>query len=142
MIITKSYKELIQLNTFDERLEYLRLDQHVGEITFGSHRYLNQKFYKSNEWIRTKNKVITRDLGRDLGMNDEYYEIPKGVIIIVHHINPVTIEDIINNDPMLIDLNNLITTRDITHRAIHYGYNNSPDMVIKERFKNDTCPWK
>lgn len=142
MIITRSYRELIQLKTFDERLAYLRLDQLVGEQTFGSHRYLNQAFYKSDEWLDAKSKTITRDLGRDLGMDDEYYEIPNGCIIIVHHINPITIEDIINHDPMLTDLDNLITTRDITHRAIHYGYKESPDMRIVERYKNDMCPWK
>lgn len=138
---TKSYSELMRLETFEERFEYLRLDGRVGESTFGFDRYLNQDFYhKDRKWLRTRDKIIVRDNGCDLGSPDR--EIPEGVKILIHHINPITSEDIINRSPKLYDPENLISTIKITHDAIHYG---NKDLLLKdpiERTKNDTCPWR
>lgn len=134
----KTYSELITLPTFEERFNYLKLGGTVGESTFGFDRYLNQNLYKSQEWKSVRNKVIIRDNGCDLAC--EGYEIYGKVLI--HHINPITAEDIINRNPIIFDLENLITTVHNTHNAIHYGDEN---LLIKgpiERIKNDTIPWK
>lgn len=134
----KTYSELITLPTFEERFNYLKLGGIVGESTFGFDRYLNQNLYKSQEWKSVRNKVIIRDNGCDLAC--EGYEIYGKVLI--HHINPITVEDIINRNPIIFDLENLITTIHNTHNAIHYGDEN---LLIKgpiERTKNDTIPWK
>lgn len=134
----KTYSELITLPTFEERFNYLKLGGAVGESTFGFDRYLNQNLYKSQEWKSVRNKVIIRDNGCDLAC--EGYEIYGKVLI--HHINPITVEDIINRNPIIFDLDNLITTIHNTHNAIHYGDEN---LLIKgpiERTKNDTIPWK
>lgn len=134
----KTYSELITLPTFEERFNYLKLGGTVGESTFGFDRYLNQNLYKSQEWKSVRNKVIIRDNGCDLAC--EGYEIYGKVLI--HHINPITAEDIINRNPIIFDLENLITTVHNTHNAIHYGDEN---LLIKgpiERTKNDTIPWK
>lgn len=135
----RTYSELKQLKTFEERYEYLKLDGKVGEETFGFDRYLNQKFYKSKEWRDIRNFVIRRDLGCDLGISDR--EIVDEEILI-HHMNPITKDDIINKTDLLLNPEYLITTIDNTHKAIHYG---NEEMLYKppvERFKNDTCPWK
>ena len=134
----KTYSELITLSTFEERFNYLKLGGTVGESTFGFDRYLNQNLYKSQEWKSVRNKVIIRDNGCDLAC--EGYEIYGKVLI--HHINPITAEDIINRNPIIFDLENLITTVHNTHNAIHYGDEN---LLIKgpiKRTKNDTIPWK
>lgn len=134
----KTYSELITLPTFEERFNYLKLGGKVGESTFGFDRYLNQNLYRSQEWKSVRNKVIIRDNGCDLAC--EGYEIYGKVLI--HHINPITVEDIINRNPIIFDLENLITTVHNTHNAIHYGDEN---LLIKgpiERTKNDTIPWK
>ena len=134
----KTYSELITLPTFEERFNYLKLGGTVGESTFGFDRYLDQNLYKSQEWKSVRNKVIIRDNGCDLAC--EGYEIYGKVLI--HHINPITTEDIINRNPIIFDLENLITTVHNTHNAIHYGDEN---LLIKgpiERTKNDTIPWK
>ena len=136
----KSYSELIQLPTFEERYEYLRLDGQVGVETFGFDRYLNQKLYKDQDWLDARDDVIIRDNGCDLGASDR--PIPEDVPILVHHINPITKEDILNRDPKLFDPENLISTIKITHDAIHYG---NEDLLYKdpiERRRNDTCPWR
>lgn len=135
----RTYSELLKLKTFRERYEYLKLDGTVGEETFGFDRYINQMFYKSEEWKRIRNYVITRDNGCDLGMQDR--KIVDSVIL-VHHMNPITKEDIINKNEILIDPEYLITTIKPTHDAIHYGDESllAEDLVI--RSKNDTCPWK
>ena len=143
MILTKknirTYSELSKLKTFRERYEYLKLDGTVGEETFGFDRYINQMFYKSEEWKRIRNYVITRDNGCDLGIPDR--KIVDSVIL-VHHMNPITKEDIINKNEILLDPEYLITTIKPTHDAIHYGDESllAEDLVI--RSKNDTCPWK
>ena len=134
----KTYSELITLPTFEERFNYLKLGGTVGKSTFGFDRYLNQNLYKSQEWKSVRNKVIIRDNGCDLAC--EGYEIYGKVLI--HHINPITAEDIINRNPIVFDLENLITTVHNTHNAIHYGDEN---LLIKgpiKRTKNDTIPWK
>ena len=135
----RTYSELSKLKTFRERYEYLKLDGTVGEETFGFDRYINQMFYKSEEWKRIRNYVITRDNGCDLGIQDR--KIIDSVIL-VHHMNPITKEDIINKNEILLDPEYLITTIKPTHNAIHYGDESllNEDLVI--RSKNDTCPWK
>ena len=135
----RTYSELSKLKTFRERYEYLKLDGTVGEETFGFDRYVNQMFYKSEEWKRIRNYVITRDNGCDLGIQDR--KIVDSVIL-VHHMNPITKEDIINKNEILLDPEYLITTIKSTHDAIHYGDESllAEDLVI--RSKNDTCPWK
>lgn len=135
----RTYSELSKLKTFRERYEYLKLDGTVGEETFGFDRYINQMFYKSEEWKRIRNYVITRDNGCDLGIPDR--KIVDSVIL-VHHMNPITKEDIINKNEILLDPEYLITTIKPTHDAIHYGDENllAEDLII--RSKNDTCPWK
>ena len=135
----RTYSELSKLKTFRERYEYLKLDGIVGEETFGFDRYINQTFYKSEEWKRIRNYVIIRDNGCDLGIPDR--KIVDSVIL-VHHMNPITKEDIINKNEILLDPEYLITTIKPTHDAIHYGDESllAEDLVI--RSKNDTCPWK
>ena len=135
----RTYSELSKLKTFRERYEYLKLDGTVGEETFGFDRYINQMFYKSEEWKRIRNYVITRDNGCDLGIQDR--KIVDSVIL-VHHMNPITKEDIINKNEILLDPEYLITTIKPTHDAIHYGDESLlvEDLIV--RSKNDTCPWK
>ena len=135
----RTYDELCKLKTFEERYEYLKLDGKVGKETFGFDRYLNQKFYKSKEWQKIRNDVIVRDMGCDLGIKDR--EIIDEEILI-HHMNPITKEDIINKSDFLLNPKYLITTINNTHKAIHYG---NSDMLYKapiERSQNDTCPWR
>lgn len=135
----RTYSELIQLQTFEERFEYLRLDGAVGEETFGFDRYLNQQFYQNDpEWKKVRRFVIMRDLGCDLGIEDR--EISGRVI--VHHMNPITIEDLINRTDFLLDPEYLICTLDSTHNAIHYGDENLLMKGPVQRTKNDTCPWR
>ena len=132
----RTYNELTQLKTFDERYEYLKLNGRVADLTFGFDRYLNQVFYKSDEWLNIRDNVIVRDLGCDLGL--EGYEIYKGIII--HHMNPISIDDIRCRTDYLLNPEYLISTCLRTHNAIHYG-NRSPN-IITERSRGDTCPWK
>lgn len=135
----KSYSELSQLETFEERFEYLRLDGIVGKDTFGFDRIFNQKFYRSEEWKQVRDFVIVRDNGCDLGI--EGHKI-FGNRIIIHHMNPISIDDIRHSTRNLLDPEYLITTIHRTHNAIHYG---DEDQLIKapiERVRNDTCPWR
>ena len=138
--IIKTYSELITLPTFEERFQYLRLDGRIGEQTFGFDRYLNQLFYKDPEWLSVRDKVIIRDLGCDLGI--EEYEIGKGQRILIHHMNPISMKDIQKNTKILLDPEYLITTMHSTHNAIHYGDESLLVSAPIERTKNDTCPWK
>lgn len=135
---SKRYSDLLLLDSFDKRFEYLKLSGIVGEETFGSARYANQNFYTSSEWKSIRDSIILRDEGCDLG-------IPGRLIrgkIIIHHINPISNDDLIHGDPYLLDPENLICTSFITHQAIHYGDKSLlfPDPI--ERCPNDTCPWK
>ena len=134
----KTYAELIQLDTFKDRFEYLKLNGRVGEETFGFDRYINQIFYQSQEWKRIRDKVIIRDNGCDLGFDG--YEI-RGKIMI-HHMNPISIEDIRTSSDFLLNPEYLICTTHATHNAIHYGDENLLGMSLVERRKNDTCPWR
>ena len=134
----KTYSELIALPTFEERYEYLRLNGRVGEDTFGFDRYLNQNFYRSAEWRRIRDKVIVRDNGCDLAIDDR---IIYGKILI-HHMNPITDKDLFNLSDNLFDPKYLICVSHNTHNAIHYG---DGERLVKDpivRTKNDTCPWK
>ena len=135
----RTYEELSKLKTFEERYEYLKLDGSVGEETFGYDRYLNQQFYKYDpDWKKVRDEVIFRDNGCDLGI--EGREING--LILVHHMNPITKDDILNRSEYLLNPNYLITTIKSTHDAIHYG---SSDLLMKDpvvRSKNDTCPWR
>ena len=133
-----SYSELITLPTFEERYRYLRKSGIVGEETFGSHRHLNQLLYRSPEWRSVRNQVIIRDNGCDLGM--EGYEIRGRVYI--HHINPITLDDILNRTPALFDMDNLICVSFNTHQAIHYGDESLlPIISFAERTPGDTKLW-
>ena len=135
----RSYSELSKLKTFEERFNYLKLDGIVGQDKFGFDRYMNQWLYhNSKEWKATRRNVIVRDNGCDLGV--EGYEIHDRII--VHHINPITIEDLLNHNPIIFDLDNLICVTHNTHNAIHYGDKKLLVRAPVERSKNDTCPWK
>lgn len=136
--IIRSYEALIKIPTFEERFEYLKLSSKVGDSTFGYERYLNQIFYCSPEWRKFRDEVIIRDMGLDLAMKD--HDIFDRIEI--HHINPITPEDIENRSPLLMDMDNVVCTSSRTHKAIHYG---DASLLIKDpviRRPNDTCPWK
>ena len=137
-MIIRTYSEIITLPTFEERFRYLKLDGDVGVETFGFDRYLNQAFYSSDEWKSIRNQVIIRDNGCDLGI--EGREIYKRIII--HHMNPITKEDLLYKTEYLLNPEYLICTIKATHDAIHYGDEN---LLLKgpiERKPNDTCPWR
>lgn len=134
-----TYKELLTYKTFEERYNYLNLHGIVGDKTFGVERYLNQMFYRSSEWKEIREYVITRDNGCDLGIRD--MEI-LGSKIYVHHMNPITIDDIIKHSSRILDPNELITVSLSTHNALHYGEINDVKNLVVERKPNDTCPWK
>lgn len=139
LLTIKTYSELITLPTFLERYNYLRIGGRVGEETFGFDRYLNQEFYQRDpEWKSVRDRVIIRDLGRDLAI--EGREIYGRIL--VHHMNPVTVDDIIHRTKYLLDPEYLICTMKSTHDAIHYGDVNLLNNGPIERRKNDTCPWK
>ena len=136
---TRSYEELIAIPTFEDRLRYLLLHGSVAEDKFGYTRYLNQVLYKSNEWRRLRNQIIVRDHGCDLGVDG--FEIPSRALI--HHINPITLDDIMQRRPIVFDPNNLITTVLSTHEIIHYGSESDiSNYFLKERSANDTSPWR
>lgn len=138
--IIRTYSELITLETFEERFLYLKLDGSIGEDTFGFDRYLNQLFYRSPEWKQVRNFVITRDMGYDLAIPD--HEIINQQILI-HHMNPLTKEDIINKSDYLLNPEYLICTTKKTHNAIHYGDERILDPIVPiVRTKNDQCPWR
>lgn len=134
----RSYSELIRLHTFEERFRYLKLQGVVGEDTFGRDRYLNQEFYHSSEWQSVRDRVIIRDNGCDLGI--EGYDIKKNLYI--HHMNPVSEDDLLHRMAYVLDPEYLICVSLATHNAIHYG--NDSYLIasrIVERKKGDTCPW-
>ena len=134
----RTYSELSKLKTFKERFTYLRLNGFVGKETFGFDRYLNQVFYKSEKWRSIRDFVIVRDNGCDLGI--EGREIYGKIII--HHMNPITIQDIEHESDFLLDPEFLISTVHETHNAIHYGDENLLILAPIERKPNDTCPWR
>ena len=134
----RTYSELITIPTFEERYHYLQLDGTVGADTFGFDRIFNQLFYRSSEWRRIRDIVITRDYGRDLAV--EGYEIYSRIII--HHMNPITLDDLDKKSDFLLNPEYLITTTHTTHNAIHYGDENLLPKAPIERSRNDTCPWR
>lgn len=138
--IRKSYSELIKLKTFEERFEYLMINGQVGDFTFNGRRYLNQALYRSPEWRSFRRDIAIRDDGCDLGCPD--HKVTGNTHLVVHHINPLTVEDIINRSPNIFDKENVILTIDRTHKAIHYGNKNLLMPDFEERRENDTCLWR
>lgn len=134
----RSYSELITLSTFEERFAYLALRGKVGDITFGVERDLNQMFYQSHRWRRLRNQIILRDNGCDLAIAG--LDIHRGGVI--HHLNPLTPQQVIHQDESLMDPENLIMTSHQTHNAIHYGTENYLPRALVERTPGDTLPWK
>lgn len=138
-MIVRCYTELSRLQTFEERYQYLRLGGSVGKDTFGFDRYLNQVFYqRSHKWKSARDKVILRDLGCDLGI--EGFDIYGRIL--VHHMNPITLDDLENESDYLLDPEFLICTTHNTHNAIHYGDASLLITAPLERRRNDTCPWR
>lgn len=134
----RTYSELITIPTFEERFEYLHLKGSVGKDTFGYDRYLNQVLYRSPEWKRLRNQIIIRDGGCDLACDG--YDIYGKVLI--HHLNPITVEDVLARSRKVFDPDNLVCVSHNTHNAIHYG---DVDLLVTGpiiRTKNDTCPWR
>lgn len=134
----KTYSELITIPTFEERFEYLQLKGSVGKDTFGYDRYLNQVLYRSPEWKRLRNQIIIRDDGCDLACDG--YDVYGKVLI--HHLNPITVEDVLTRSRKVFDPDNLVCVSHSTHNAIHYG---DVDLLVTGpiiRTKNDTCPWR
>ena len=134
----RTYSELIRIPTFEDRYAYLRLGGIVGEETFGIERHLNQSFYRSPEWRKVRRDVIVRDNGCDLGMPGFQIYGP----IIIHHIMPITLEDLEEGSDLILDPNNLICVSDRTHNAIHFGDKSLLPQVPIERRSGDTCPWR
>lgn len=134
----RTYSELIKLPTFKERFDYLKLGGAVGEETFGSDRYLNQKFYTSEAWRKLRNQIIIRDNGCDLGLegNTIYGKV------MIHHLNPISSDELIHGSMSLMDPENLVCVSYETHNAIHYGDYELVKKDIVERKPGDTCPWK
>lgn len=134
----RTYSELITIPTFEERFEYLQLKGLVGKDTFGYDRYLNQVLYRSPEWKRLRNQIIIRDAGCDLACDG--YDVYGKVLI--HHLNPITVEDVLARSRKVFDPDNLVCVSHSTHNAIHYG---DVDLLVTGpiiRTKNDTCPWR
>lgn len=137
MSLGKRYSELKRLETFEERFEYLRLGGHVGEATFGFDRHINQRFYRSHEWKSVRDQVIVRDNGCDLGVLG--YEIASGLLI--HHINPMGVDDIVHGRDWIIDPEFLITTTPRTHNAIHFSDASLLPRAVVDRQPGDTKLW-
>jgi hypothetical protein len=133
----RSHSELRRLETFDERFEYLRLDGQIGVVTFGYGRWVNQQFYASRQWRRVRDQVIFRDNGCDLGLPG--YEVHFGIL--VHHMNPMSVEDIEQGNDWILDPEFLICTSKQTHNAIHYGVNELLPRGPVERRPGDTKLW-
>lgn len=135
--MNKSYSELSKFDTFDERFEYLKLSGGVGRATFGFDRYINQQFYMSREWQDVRQHVILRDEGCDLGIIG--YEIH--VNLLIHHMNPMGIDDIVHGESWILDPEFLILTTHNTHNAIHFGGKKLEPKVVMERMPRDTKLW-
>lgn len=134
----RTYSEMLTFPTLEERFKYLQLKGSVGKDTFGYDRYLNQILYHSDEWKRFRNEIIIRDDGCDLAC--EGHEIYKRIL--VHHINPITVDDVVNRNPKVFDPENVVCVSHMTHNAIHYGDENLLMTTPIERSQNDTCPWR
>ena len=138
VLMIRTYSELIKISTFKDRFKYLSLHGQVGEDTFGFDRWLNQRFYRSREWKQIRDSIIVRDFGCDLGIPGR--EIPDRII--VHHMNPIRVQDISDASDYLINPEFLICTSNTTHQAIHYGDERLLCCDPVERNPNDTCQWK
>lgn len=134
----KCYSELIRIPSYLERYRYLKIGGRVGVATFGHDRYLNQILYQSPEWREFRDGIIIRDNGRDLAMPG--FDLIERIM--VHHINPITVEDVIRRDPKVFDPENVISTCLNTHNAIHYGDESKLALLPVERTPYDTCPWR
>ena len=135
----RCYSELIKIKSYSDRFKYLQMNASIGYETFGFERYLNQTFYKSDEWKEIRRQVIIRDEGCDLA--DQFHPIHNKIII--HHMNPITEQDILNRNPIILNPEYLICVSLRTHNAIHFGDESYiRDREIVERRPNDTCPWK
>lgn len=133
----KSYSELKKIRSIEDRFKYLRMNGSVGRETFGSNRYFNQRFYSTSEWRRVRRDVIVRDNGCDLGVDG--FEIQRGIVI--HHINPITLDDILEGRENVLSMENLICCSSRTHRAIHYGDEQLLPKVPITRQPQDTTLW-
>ena len=137
--LVKTYSEMVAIPSFEGRYNYLKIGDKVGRATFGSDRYLNQKFYQTDpEWLSLRDDIIIRDKACDLAVPG----LELMDYIIVHHINPITVQDIINRTDKLLNPENLVCTSLHVHNGIHYGSELIKVAPLVERFKNDTCPWK
>lgn len=137
-MMNRTYSELITIPTYEDRFHYLQLNGAVGKDTFGYDRYLNQILYNSKEWKRFRDEIIIRDNGCDLAF--EGYDIHGRIL--VHHINPITVDDVVSRNPIVFDPENVICVTHNTHNAIHYGDESLLITAPAERTKHDTCPWK
>lgn len=138
----KTYNELLTIPSFVDRFNYLAIGGHIGIQTFGGNRYLNQVLYKSPEWKKFRRSIILRDSGKLAHPDYPFYD---GELIIVHHINPITVDMALNRDPLIFDPNNVVCVSDDLHRAIHYGDSKVVESIVQPfaiREKNDTCPWR
>lgn len=135
----KTYTELLEIPDYIGRVEYLETHSNIGETTFGWSRYLNQALYTSDEWRKFRRDIIIRDEGCDLALPG--YELDKGDIII-HHLNPITPEQVEGRDPIIFSKNNVVCVSDRTHRFIHYGGVRTAILSTLQRKPYDTCPWK
>lgn len=134
----KTYSEAMRFKGFKDRFDYLKLGGSVGEFTFNGHRVLNQLLYQSGDWKRVRREAIIRDCGCDLADPDrEIFEF-----LIVHHINPITIDDILERRSSVFDLENLICCSKKTHNGLHYGRDLNIPEIVTQRKRNDTCPWR
>lgn len=136
----KTYSELIQLSDYSDRVKYLQLNGTVGEDTFGFDRYLNQRFYKSKEWKSIRNAVLLRDNACDLGLDD--LPIPEGEPILIHHMNPITKDDILSHSLDILNPEYLISVTKRTHNLIHYGFQTyDAPSEVQSRMPGDTKLW-
>lgn len=134
----KSWDELVKIPTFEGRIDYLRTYSTVGELTFGYDRWINQRFYRSEEYKRLRRKIVVKQNGWDLGV--EGYPLPE--VFILHHMNPITVEDIINGSEFAWDPKYLVCVSPATHRAIHFQESKNQLPLIAQRSPNDTSPWR
>ena len=133
-----TYSKTIQFSDFEDRFNYLNLHGKVSELTFGHNRYLNQMLYHLDEWKHLRHIIIERDNGCDLAVPGRDINGP----ITIHHLNPITVEMVVDRDPLVLDPDNLICVSDRTHKAIHYGDISGTFADYEPRTLNDTCPWK
>lgn len=137
----RTFLELSSIESYEDRVAYCQCGRRVGVPTFGNNRYLNQYLYSNcPEWFAARDAVIIRDNGCDLGHPD--YPIPEGEKILVHHLNPLTLDQVLDRDPCVFDLNNLVCCRKATHDFIHYSNSDPHDRIPIERAPNDTAPWR